>query len=26
VSRLAEMRTRDYMALPHVTDGSEAGR
>jgi len=24
VSRLAEMRTRDYMALPHVTDGSEA--
>jgi cell division protein ZapE len=24
VSRLAEMRTRDYMALPHVTDGTEA--
>jgi cell division protein ZapE len=24
VSRLAEMRTRDYMALPHVTDVSEA--
>jgi cell division protein ZapE len=23
-SRLAEMRTRDYMALPHVTDGAEA--
>jgi cell division protein ZapE len=22
VSRLAEMRTRDYMALPHVTDGA----
>lgn len=24
VSRLAEMRTRDYMALPHVTDGAAA--
>jgi cell division protein ZapE len=24
VSRLAEMRTRDYMALPHVTDGADA--
>jgi len=24
VSRLAEMRTRDYMALPHVTDGTDA--
>jgi cell division protein ZapE len=24
VSRLVEMRTRDYMALPHVTDGTEA--
>jgi len=23
-SRLAEMRTRDYMALPHVTDGADA--
>jgi cell division protein ZapE len=23
VSRLAEMRTRDYMALPHVTDGPD---
>ena len=23
-SRLSEMRTRDYMALPHVTDGAEA--
>ena len=23
VSRLAEMRTRDYMALPHVTDGAD---
>jgi cell division protein ZapE len=22
VSRLAEMRTRDYMALPHVSDGT----
>jgi cell division protein ZapE len=22
VSRLTEMRTRDYMALPHVTDGA----
>jgi cell division protein ZapE len=24
VSRLAEMRTRDYMALPHVVDGADA--
>jgi cell division protein ZapE len=24
VSRLAEMRTREYMALPHVTDGADA--
>jgi cell division protein ZapE len=24
VSRLSEMRTRDYMALPHVTDGADA--
>jgi cell division protein ZapE len=24
VSRLVEMRTRDYMALPHVTDGDAA--
>lgn len=24
VSRLVEMRTRDYMALPHLTDGPEA--
>jgi cell division protein ZapE len=24
VSRLAEMRTRDYMALPHVTGGDAA--
>ena len=23
-SRLSEMRTRDYMALPHVTDGADA--
>ncbi len=25
VSRLIEMRTRDYMALPHVADGAPAG-
>ena len=24
VSRLTEMRTHDYMALPHVTDGADA--
>jgi cell division protein ZapE len=24
VSRIAEMRTRDYMALPHITDGADA--
>jgi cell division protein ZapE len=24
VSRLIEMRTRDYMALPHITDGADA--
>ena len=24
VSRIAEMRTRDYMALPHITDGASA--
>ncbi|HET8876338.1 MAG TPA: cell division protein ZapE [Casimicrobiaceae bacterium] len=24
VSRIAEMRTRDYMALPHITDGAGA--
>jgi cell division protein ZapE len=23
VSRIAEMRTRDYMALPHITDGAD---
>lgn len=25
VSRLIEMRTRDYMALPHITDGAPTG-
>ncbi|HMA32479.1 MAG TPA: cell division protein ZapE, partial [Casimicrobiaceae bacterium] len=25
VSRLIEMRTRDYMALPHVSDEASAG-
>ena len=26
VSRLMEMRTHDYMALPHVTDGNDGAR
>jgi cell division protein ZapE len=24
VSRIAEMRTRDYIARPHITDGADA--